>query len=43
MSRFESFLTEQFEDYIAYRHQLGYDTKGLQTAICSKRRPSRPI
>jgi len=29
MSRFESFLTEQFEDYIAYRQNLGYDTKSL--------------
>ena len=33
MSRFESFLSEQFEDYIAYRHQLGYDTKGLQWVL----------
>jgi len=33
MSPFESFLSEQFEDYIAYRHQLGYDTKGLQWVL----------
>jgi len=29
MSRFESFLSGQFEDYIAYRQNLGYDTKSL--------------
>jgi site-specific recombinase XerD len=29
MSRFESFLSEQFEAYIAYRQHLGYDTKSL--------------
>jgi site-specific recombinase XerD len=33
MSPFESFLSGQFEDYIAYRHQLGYDTKGLQWVL----------
>ena len=40
----KAFCPSQFEDYIAYRHQLGYDTKGLQwvlepsTAICSKKK-----
>jgi site-specific recombinase XerD len=29
MSRFECFLAEQFEAYIAYRQHLGYDTKSL--------------
>jgi len=29
MSPFESFLSGQFEDYIAYRQNLGYDTKSL--------------
>jgi site-specific recombinase XerD len=33
MSRFESFLSSQFEDYISYRHQLGYDTKGLKWVL----------
>jgi hypothetical protein len=26
MNRFESFLAQQFEDYMTYRCQLGYDT-----------------
>jgi site-specific recombinase XerD len=33
MSRFESFLSQQFEDYMAYRHQLGYDTDSLRWAL----------
>jgi len=33
MSRFESFLSEQFEDYIDYRNQLGYDTNNLPWAL----------
>jgi len=33
MSRFESFLTQQFEDYMTYRHQLGYDTENLRWAL----------
>jgi site-specific recombinase XerD len=33
MSRFESFLAGQFEDYMAYRHQLGYDTENLRWAL----------
>jgi integrase/recombinase XerD len=33
MSRFESFLSQQFEDYMAYRRQLGYDTDNLRWAL----------
>jgi integrase/recombinase XerD len=33
MSRFESFLSEQFEEYVAYRHNLGYDTQSLLWAL----------
>lgn len=33
MSRFESFLAGQFEDYIAYRRQLGYGTHNLRWAL----------
>jgi len=33
MSRFESFLAGQFEDYMAYRRQLGYDTHNLRWAL----------
>jgi site-specific recombinase XerD len=33
MSRFESFLSQQFEDYMTYRHQLGYDTENLRWAL----------
>jgi len=33
MNRFESFLTQQFEDYMTYRHQLGYDTDNLRWAL----------
>jgi site-specific recombinase XerD len=33
MSRFESFLAQQFEDYMTYRHQLGYDTENLRWAL----------
>jgi site-specific recombinase XerD len=33
MNRFESFLAQQFEDYMTYRHQLGYDTKNLRWAL----------
>jgi site-specific recombinase XerD len=33
MSRFESFLSQQFEDYMAYRHQLGYDTCSLRWVL----------
>ena len=33
MSRFESFLTQQFEDYMIYRYQLGYDTDNLRWAL----------
>jgi integrase/recombinase XerD len=33
MSRFESFLTPQFEDYMTYRHQLGYDTCSLRWVL----------
>jgi hypothetical protein len=29
MNRFESFLAQQFEDYMTYRRQLGYDTEKL--------------
>jgi len=30
MNRFESFLSQQFEDYLAYRLNLGYDTHNLR-------------
>jgi hypothetical protein len=33
MNRFESFLAPQFEDYMLYRHQLGYDTDNLRWAL----------
>jgi integrase/recombinase XerD len=33
MNRFESFLAQQFEDYMDYRHQLGYDTDNLRWAL----------
>jgi len=33
MSRFESFLAQQFEDYMIYRYQLGYDTDNLRWAL----------
>ncbi|MGB5746751.1 MAG: tyrosine-type recombinase/integrase [Desulfobacterales bacterium] len=33
MSRFESFLAQQFEDYMTYRQQLGYDTGNLRWAL----------
>ena len=33
MNRFESFLAQQFEDYMNYRHQLGYDTDNLRWAL----------
>jgi len=33
MSCFESFLSQQFEDYMAYRHQLGYDTCSLRWVL----------
>ena len=33
MSRFESFLAPQFEDYMLYRHNLGYDTDSLRWAL----------
>jgi integrase/recombinase XerD len=33
MSRFESFLSQQFEDYMAYRDQLGYDTCSLRWVL----------
>jgi site-specific recombinase XerD len=33
MSRFESFLSPQFEDYMTYRHQLGYDTYSLRWVL----------
>jgi site-specific recombinase XerD len=33
MSRFESFLAGQFEDYMLYRHQLGYDTQSLRWVL----------
>ena len=35
MNRFESFLAQQFEDYMTYRHQLGYDTDNLRWALKS--------
>jgi len=33
MNRFESFLAQQLEDYMTYRHQLGYDTDNLRWAL----------
>ena len=33
MNRFESFLAPQFEDYMLYRQQLGYDTDNLRWAL----------
>jgi site-specific recombinase XerD len=33
MKNFESFLAPQFEDYMTYRHQLGYDTDNLRWAL----------
>jgi site-specific recombinase XerD len=33
MKRFESFLAQQFEDYMTYRRQLGYDTDNLRWAL----------
>jgi site-specific recombinase XerD len=33
MSCFESFLSQQFEDYMLYRHQLGYDTQSLRWVL----------
>jgi site-specific recombinase XerD len=33
MSRFESFLAGQFEDYITCRHNLGYSTHSLRWAL----------
>jgi integrase/recombinase XerD len=33
MSRFESFLAQQFEAYMTYRGQLGYDTDNLRWAL----------
>ncbi len=33
MKVFESFLAQQFEDYMRYRHQLGYDTRSLRWAL----------
>ena len=33
MNRFESFLAPQFEDYLLYRQQLGYDTANLRWAL----------
>jgi len=33
MSRFESFLSQQFEDYMLYRHNLGYDTDSLRWVL----------
>jgi site-specific recombinase XerD len=33
MSHFESFLSQQFEDYMAYRHNLGYDTYSLRWVL----------
>lgn len=33
MRYFESFLSQQFEDYMAYRHQLGYDTYSLRWVL----------
>ena len=33
MRYFESFLSQQFEDYMLYRHQLGYDTYSLRWVL----------
>jgi len=33
MNQFESFLAQQFEDYMTYRRQLGYDTDNLRWAL----------
>ena len=33
MNRFESFLAQQFEDYMTYRRRLGYDTNNLRWAL----------
>ena len=33
MRYFESFLAQQFEDYMLYRHQLGYDTYSLRWVL----------
>ena len=33
MSRFESFLAQQFEEYMVYRNNLGYDTYGLRWVL----------
>ena len=33
MNHFESFLAPQFEDYMLYRQQLGYDTDNLRWAL----------
>jgi integrase/recombinase XerD len=33
MNRFESFLAQQFEDYMTYRRRLGYDTDNLRWAL----------
>ena len=33
MRRFESFLAPQFEDYMLYRHNLGYDTDSLRWVL----------
>jgi site-specific recombinase XerD len=33
MKNFESFLAQQFEDYMTYRRQLGYDTDNLRWAL----------
>jgi site-specific recombinase XerD len=33
MNRFKSFLAQQFEDYMTYRRQLGYDTDNLRWAL----------
>jgi integrase/recombinase XerD len=33
MSHFESFLSQQFDDYMVYRHQLGYDTCSLRWVL----------
>jgi site-specific recombinase XerD len=33
MRYFESFLSEQFEDYMTYRHNLGYDTQSLRWVL----------
>jgi integrase/recombinase XerD len=33
MSHFESFLSQQFDDYMLYRHHLGYDTYSLRWVL----------